>query len=141
MKTKLSVPLVAALSAAMMLCLATGCSSVGRISGQTDTNVQLSQNNYRTVMAGARGKSYGFNLLGIIPIVSPNYADAKANLYKSVGVPLTGKAVTLANQTEDRSSLYLILFSIPRVTITADVIEFTGEGNRQAQPVQSAAPQ
>jgi hypothetical protein len=33
--------------------------------------------------------------------------------------------VALANQTEDRSSLYLILFSIPRVTITADVIEFT----------------
>jgi hypothetical protein len=38
--------------------------------------------------------------------------------------PLTGKAVALADQMEDRSTLYLILFSIPKVTITADVIEF-----------------
>jgi len=39
--------------------------------------------------------------------------------------PLTGRAVALANQLEDRSTFYLILFSIPKVTITADAIEFT----------------
>ena len=50
--------------------------------------------------------------------------EAKAALYKSVGEPLTGRSVALANQTEDRSSMYLILFSIPKVTITADVVEF-----------------
>jgi len=114
-------------ASSMLLCLATGCSSVGGISGQTGTDVQLRQNNYKIITAGATGKSYGFKLLGIIPIVSPNYADAKEDLYKSVGVPLTGKAVALANQTQDRSSLYLILFSIPRVEITADVIEFTDQ--------------
>jgi hypothetical protein len=36
-----------------------------------------------------------------------------------------GKAIALANQTEDESCIYLILFSIPRVTISADVIEYT----------------
>ena len=76
------------------------------------------------------GKSRGFWLL-FIPIADPSYADAKASLYRSVeselkpGETLTGKAIALANQTEDRSSLMLILFSIPKVTITADVIEFT----------------
>jgi hypothetical protein len=45
-------------------------------------------------------------------------------MYKSVGEPLTGRAVALANETEDRSSFTLLLFSIPRITITADVIEF-----------------
>ena len=60
----------------------------------------------------------------ILPLGSPTYATAKQSLYQSVGEPLTGRAVALANQTEDRSSLYLILFSIPKVTITADVIEF-----------------
>ena len=102
-----------------------GCASVGRISGQTGTDVQLSKNNYKIIKAGAKGESYGFSLFGIIPLGSPNYADAKEALYKSVGEPLTGKAVALANQTEDRSTLYLILFSIPKVTVTADVIEFT----------------
>ena len=134
--------LAVAVSGLLLAALATGCSSAGHISGQTGTDVQLSQNNYRVITAGARGKSYGFRLLGILPIVSPNYADAKADLYKSVGVPLTGKAVALANQTEDRSSLYLILFSLPRVTITADVIEFVREGNGQTlQAVSAQGPQ
>jgi len=113
-------------SGALVLAMMTGCSSVGEMKGQrTDTSVSLSQNNYQVIKAGAMGDSHGFYLLGILPIVSPSLADAKSDLYKSVGTPLTGKAVALANQTEDRSSLYLILFSIPRVMLTADVIEFT----------------
>ncbi len=104
----------------------TGCANVGEIKGgHTDTSVSLAGKNYKVVQAGVMGHSSGFRLLGIIPIVSPNYASAKASLYKSIKEPITGKAVALANETEDRSSLYLILFSIPRVTITADVIEFT----------------
>ena len=111
--------------------LAAGCASQGEFRGQgTATGVQLSGNNYKLLKAGARGQSSGFRLLGIIPFASPNYADAKEALYESVGEPLTGRSVALANQTEDRSSLYLILFSIPRVTITADVVEFTDK----AQP-------
>jgi hypothetical protein len=104
--------------------LLTGCVSYGRMSGQTGTAVSLSGKNYKMIKAGAMGKSSGFKLLGLIPISSPSYASAKASLYKSVGEPLPGRAVALANQTEDRSSLYLILFSIPRITVTADVVEF-----------------
>jgi hypothetical protein len=121
----ISTRVVFATACSILLCLAMGCASVGRISGQTGTDVQLSKNNYKIIKAGAKGESYGFSLFGIIPLGSPNYADAKEALYKSVGEPLTGKAVALANQTEDRSTLYLILFSIPKVTVTADVIEFT----------------
>jgi hypothetical protein len=106
--------------------LLAGCSSEGLLKGGgTGTSVGLTQNNYRVIKAGAMGESGGFKLLGIIPITSPNYAVAKQRLYDSVGEPLTGRAIALANQTEDRSSLYLILFSIPQVTITADVVEFT----------------
>ncbi|HKW28487.1 MAG TPA: DUF6567 family protein [Verrucomicrobiae bacterium] len=111
---------------AMLLGLATGCSSTGSFNGQTTgTDVSLNQKNYRVIKPGAIGKSYGFRLLGIIPFANPTYATAKAHLYKSTGEPLTGRAIALANQTEDRSSIYLILFSIPKVTVTADVIEFT----------------
>jgi hypothetical protein len=49
----------------------------------------------------------------------------KHDLYASVKEPLTGKAIALANEMDDRSTTYLILFSFPAVTVTADVIEFT----------------
>ena len=110
----------------VLTALQTGCANVGEIKGgHTDTSVSLAGKNYKVVQAGVMGHSSGFRLLGLIPIVSPNNASAKASLYKSIREPITGKAVALANETEDRSTLYLILFSIPRVTITADVIEFT----------------
>jgi Family of unknown function (DUF6567) len=111
-----------------LLCLALGCSSTGSFKGETTgTGVSLTHKNYRVVKAEAEGRSYGFSLLGIIPFTSPTYASAKMDLYNSVGESLTGRAIALANQTEDHSFTYLILFSIPRLTITADVIEFTEE--------------
>ncbi len=106
------------------LMLLVGCSSTGSMPQSTGTNVSLAGNNYKVLKAGAKGTSSGFYLLGIIPIVSPDYAEAKADLYESVGVSLEGRAIALANQTQDRSFLYLILFSIPKITVTADIVEF-----------------
>lgn len=96
------------------------------MTGSTGTGVNLNGNNYRVIKAGARGEDFGFALFGFITLVSPSYADAKDQLYASVGESLKGRAIALANQTEDRSTLYVILFSLPKITLTADVIEFTG---------------
>jgi hypothetical protein len=106
-----------------------GCAtSVGGFKGQaTSAGVGLSKKNYKVIKVGAKGESSGFRLLGIIPFASPNYADAKESLYKSVGESLEGRAIALVNQTEDVSNLYLILFSIPKVTISADIIEYIDE--------------
>ena len=93
----------------------------------TATAVSLKENNYKVLKAGARGDSTGFSLLGFIPIVSPNYAEAKASLYSSIGHKLEGRSVALANQTQDTSSIYLILFSIPKIVVTADIVEFTDD--------------
>ncbi len=103
-----------------------GCASqhVGRMQQSTDAGVTLREANYKIVKAGARGSSYGFNLFGFIPIVTPKYANAKSDLYDSVGQPLEGRSIALANQTEDRSSIWLLLFSLPKIVVTADVIEF-----------------
>lgn len=106
--------------------LITSCASTGNMPQSTGTAVSLSGNNYKVVKAGAKGQSSGFYLLGFIPIVSPNFADAKSSLYTSVGDNLQGRSIALANQTLDRSSLYLILFSIPKITVTADIVEFDG---------------
>ena len=105
----------------------TGCSSYlgGKMPQSTATSVLLKEKNYKTLKMGAKGKSIGFSLLGILPISSPNYAEAKADLYENLGTDdLEGRPIALANQTEDTSSLYLILFSIPKIVVTADVVEF-----------------
>jgi hypothetical protein len=105
-------------------------SSKGEFRQQTGTNVGLDSNNYKMVKAGVRGESTGFKLLGCISLVSPSYADAKAALYQNTGENLTGRSIALANQTEDTSGINLIIFQIPKVTITADVIEFSDRGTK-----------
>jgi hypothetical protein len=107
--------------------LVSGCVSAGgagRMMQSTEAGVVLKESNYKILKTGAKGSSYGFKLLGFIPITSPSYADAKKELYESVNEPLEGRAVALANQTEDHKTIYLILFSLPKIVLSADVIEF-----------------
>ena len=107
-----------------------GCAmSRGSMDQSQGTGVSLKENNYKMVKAGAKGESSGCYLLGIIPIVSPSYADAKVSLYKSVDQPLEGRSVAMANTTQDHSVLYLVLFSIPKLTVTADIVEFNKESS------------
>ena len=109
-----------------------GCAAnVGGMSQHTGTDVSLKENNYKVIKAGAKGESSGFYLLGFIPIVSPNYAEAKESLYKSVGEKLEGRSVALANYTEDKSYLYLVLFGIPKIVVTADIVEFDKASSSQ----------
>ena len=115
--------------------LLAGCASQGAYQASNATHVNLTGNNYKILQTGVIGKSYGFKLLGFIPIVSPLLSEAKANIYKSMSEPLNGRSIALANNTEDRSSLYLILFSVPCVTVTADIVEFIG-GASQPPAVQ-----
>jgi len=107
--------------------------SIGRFNQATGTGVNLEQNNYRVIKASATGVSSGFRLLGIIPFKAPSYAEAKKNLYASAGESLDGRAIALANQTEDRSSLYVILFSLPKLTISADIVEFISKDAAQSE--------
>lgn len=112
--------------AALSLLLAVGCASSGTLPYGTGTNVDLSRKNYKVVKSNAIGESSGFALLGIIPIVSPTYPVAMSNLYKNANIS-EGSATALANVSQERSSVYLILFSIPKLTVRADVIEFLDE--------------
>ena len=126
-RNKKMVKLIALILAVGITAL-TGCASSGAFRGQaTSAEVSLTKKNYKVIKVGAKGESSGFRLLGIIPISSPNYAEAKEALYKSVEGSLEGRAIALVNQTEDVSTLYLILFSIPKVTISADIIEYIDE--------------
>jgi len=106
--------------------LFTGCASntTELNTPSTQTAVSLSQNNFRIIKAGAIGTSHGFRLLGIIPFAGANETQARADLYQNLGKSLEGKSATLANTTYAKSTIYLILFSVPKVTVEADVVEY-----------------
>jgi hypothetical protein len=103
-----------------------GCSGKGVFKVSSGTQVDLSRKNYRVVKSNAVGTSSGFRLLGIIPFASPSYTSAMSDLYKDAKVQ-DGSANALVNVTQEESGLYLILFSIPKLTVRADIIEFTDE--------------
>jgi hypothetical protein len=141
MQTQTIYRSLATAAAGLALILAAGGCSSSRVElrGQstTTTAVALNGKNYRMIKAGAVGTSHGFKLLGIFPFASPHHSTARSKLYASVDQPLTGKAVALTNELEDKSTLYLILFSVPKLTLTADVIEFV---DRDEAPASKAKP-
>lgn len=68
-----------------------------------------------------RGEDAGFYVLGFLTVMPPSYTDAISNLYSNAGVKDEGK-FTLTNYYVENSTLYFILFSIPKITIEAEKI-------------------
>ena len=90
----------------------------------TTTTVNLSRQNFKIVKANAIGSSVGFSFLGLITLKSPGYDEAITKLYQYAGVS-EGKSQALVNVVHEHSSTYFILFALPKITVRADVIEFT----------------
>ncbi|MEI6543690.1 MAG: DUF6567 family protein [Methylococcales bacterium] len=109
-------------------------SSVSQI--LTTTTVHLSRKNFKIVKANALGHSVGFSFLGLFNLKSPSNEEAFTQLYRSIDVP-NGKSQTLVNVMHEQTSAYFILFSLPKITVRADVIEFIDDvapiSTREAQ--------
>jgi hypothetical protein len=124
-----------------ILCVLTGCAAalpaLPALSGLipapggpqvlTTTTVNLSRQNFKIVRANAIGSSVGFSFLGLFTFKSPGYDEAISSLYQYAGVS-EGKPQALVNVVHERSSTYFILFALPKITVRADIIEFTDEG-------------
>jgi len=108
--------------------LLVGCSAAGNFPHTSATNVDLAKKNYRVVKANAIGTSTGFSLLGILPLACPRVAKAKQHLTENAYGDRDG-AFALINVTQEKSNTYLILFSLPKITMSADIIEFTDGGS------------
>jgi hypothetical protein len=91
---------------------------------QTTTTIRLSTENYKILKTNIVGTDWGINILGLIPIVSPDYTKAIAKLYKA-GEVTEGKPQAIVNILQQHTAPFFILFSIPRITFRADVVEFT----------------
>ncbi len=91
------------------------------------TTVSLSKGNYNIVKTSAAGESWGVNLLGLIPVKTPYLTEAMAQVYEQAG-EMEGKPRALANIVYQQSSNFYLLFSIPKITVRADVVEFAQTG-------------
>ena len=128
----------------VMVVITLGCSSSSPFGQGSTAAAGLSKNNFRVVKSNVRGESYGFSFLGFIPIVPVRVSEAKGDLYQKLGkegIIVEGRSIALANATEDRTSFYFIIGSVPRITLTADVIEFLDDNAIREKGLQEKAPQ
>ncbi|MEY2409375.1 MAG: hypothetical protein QOF48_2045 [Verrucomicrobiota bacterium] len=124
---------------------ATGCAAVSTIPAASSvlpasaaaadfhsaTAIKLERGNFVTLRTNVTGQSRGFALLGIITITPAKFTRAMDMVYQKADIQ-TGRAQTFVNILTERSSTFCLLFSIPKVSIRADLIEFT--------PVTSESP-
>ncbi len=104
------------------------------------TAVTLQEANFVVVKTNLVGQAKGFSLLGVLTIVPAKFTKAMNQLYSQAEIE-TGKPQTLAHVVMEKSSTYLILFSIPRVSVRADVVEFIPSAAVLIpQPVPSLSP-
>jgi hypothetical protein len=88
------------------------------------TSVDLTKANYHVLKANAVGTDKGLKVLGI-PVVKPSVIKAMGDLRAQA--PMEGKAAAVANVIKEESSIWLLLFSIPKVTVSGDIVEFDKE--------------
>lgn len=103
----------------------------------TGTEVRLERANFKILKPNVIGECKGFSLFGIITLDPARFSTAMDRVQAQAAIR-PGTPQTLANVVVERSSSYWILFSIPRVSIRADVVEFvppaTHDGNPSIHP-------
>jgi Family of unknown function (DUF6567) len=88
-----------------------------------ETSVQLSKDNFAVVKANVSGRCQGFKLLGFITIVPAPVNKAMDRMYAAAALA-PGRPQAIANVMFERTSGYFVLFSIPKVEVRANVVEF-----------------
>lgn len=88
------------------------------------TEVKLTEGNFVVVKTNVVGYAHGFSLLGFITVSPARFETAMGRLYSKAEME-SGKSQTLGNLIVEKTSAYWVLFSIPRVSVRADVLEFT----------------
>ncbi len=119
-----------------------GCTSAGVFPSAQITSVELTKGNYKIVTTSITGEasagyiigiSMGFGLFqqtyGIIPLSKDRqlYKLAVQDLWKNFEARFgtaVGKKYALINIRYDSEALNLLVYTKPKVTIVADVIEF-----------------
>lgn len=121
-----------------------GCSSSGAFYSANLTEVQLSEANYEMVATNVSGEASAAYLLGLSTGIGAQqmqtialarlsgsgaiYGEAIKNLWQNFQDEhgkVEGRNLALINVRYDTDALNLILFTKPKVSVRADVVEFT----------------
>lgn len=87
------------------------------------TTIHLERANFVTVKTNVVGQARGWSLFGVLTMSPARLGTAMDRLYSGAEMQ-AGRPQTLANVIVERSSSFYILFSVPRVTVRGDVVEF-----------------
>lgn len=135
MKRIVSVIAIAA-AAFLASCAQTG---MGPTTHSGDRNltkaVAIDRSDCKLVLGRAVGTDTGFSLLGFIPLKSPSESVAVDKMYENArqrGAQPEGKSRTFANTSIERTYQYYILFGIPGIRSTGDLVEFVQEEPAEA---------
>lgn len=105
--------------------LLSACNNIGTLNGIVQTNTTLTSNNYRVVMTGVKGGDAGFRVFGIGGSAQISTAMEKIRAQAQ----LEERPRALINVTVDDSYWTVGIVGGSSLTVTADVIEFTGPPN------------
>jgi hypothetical protein len=105
----------------------------GNVDFHSATAVKLDEANFIMVKTNVTGQSKGFALLGLLTLSPARFSTAMDRMYGAADVHV-GRPQTLANVVAERSSSYYVLFSIPRVQVRADVVEFVPSREERRLP-------
>lgn len=132
-----------ALALAVAALVLGGCASSGMMAAGNVTNVDLAANDYRVVATDVGGEATAHYVIGVsapywfqmsvlaIARVGGSeflYRDALQDLWRnfeSEHGSTDGRSLALANLRYDFDALNLLVYTRPRVSVRADVIEFT----------------
>ncbi|MFA6110710.1 MAG: DUF6567 family protein [Candidatus Latescibacterota bacterium] len=119
-----------------------GCAQTGVFASANLTEVQLNQANYQVIATDVAGKATAGYLLGLsFPAGMANqtlavariegtgmlYREALADLwarFEAEHGPVAGRRLALVNVRYDSDNTNLLLYTKPRLSIRADVVEF-----------------
>ena len=114
----------------VLLLFTFGCSSVIPMPQSIMTIDDISKANHRIIKSNLMATSYGFNLLGIIPLKIPRYNKAMAKIYSKAG-DLEGKSIVFANATLEKSAIWYIVISVRTLTIRTDIVELLNDSRQK----------
>ena len=69
----------------------------------------------------ATGQSTGLKLFGFIPLWNPSPENARTSLYSAIGRHPSDSTIALEKQSLVRSESQYFLFSIPRISLSAEI--------------------
>jgi hypothetical protein len=126
----------------LFLAAFSGCAQTGMFASGNLTQVQLGQPNYKVVATDVAGSATAGYLLGVsAPMGVTNhtlalariqgtgqlYREALADLwarFAAANGPIAGRRLALVNVRYDSDNTNLIVYTKPRLTIRADIVEF-----------------